>query len=168
MSWKLFMWWFKHLYLAFNCWPQTNMLFFKFIWLHTGFRETWKFSFKTKNLGRFGCWYNYSPDHNRVVREQIRSRPALCMIRLIRGNLTAEMLFKSKGHSFVLKSCTDLWKILVFQVANRADTTCFPFFKRNWKDESTISLALPPHIWSEAPNPEGTCKAQQTPPFFLH
>lgn len=165
MSWKLFMRWFKHLYLAFNCRPQTNMLFFK---LYTGFRETWKFSFKTKTLGSFGCRYNYSPNHNRVVREQTWSCPALCMIRLIREDLTADNAFQKQRPWF----CS---QILHWPPKNANFSSCkwsryyicFPFFKRNWKDESTVCLVLPPHIWSEAPNPEGKCKAQQTRPFFL-
>lgn len=108
-------------YLAFNCRPQTNMLFFKFIWLDRGFRETWKFSFKTKTLGSSGCRYNYSSNHNRVVREQTWSCPALCMIRLIRGNLTADNAFQKQKLWFCSQILQWPPKILIFQVANKVD-----------------------------------------------
>lgn len=141
MSWKLFMWWFKHLYLAFSCRPQTNMLFFKFIWLYTGFRETWKFSFKTKTLGSFGCRYNYSPNHNRVVREQTRSRPASCMIGLIRENLTADNAFPKQRPRF----CSQIlhWppkKKSIFQVANGADTIYVFLFSKGTARMNSLSL----------------------------
>ena len=169
MSWKLFMWWLQLLHLAFNCRPQTNMLFFKSIWLYIGFRETWKISFKTKTLGSCGCQYNYSPNHNRVGREQTRSGPASCMIRLIRDNLTADNAFQKQRPWFCSQILNWPLKNTYFSECKwRRHYTCFPFFNRNCKDETTVSLALPPHIWSEAPNPEGTCKARQTPPFFLH
>lgn len=138
MSWKLFMWWFKHLYQAFNCRPQTNMLFFK---LYTGFRETWKFSFKTKTSGSFGCWYNYSPNHNRVVREQTWSCPALCMIRLIREDLTADNAFQKQRPWF----CSQIlhWppkKYRFFQAANGAGTTYVFLFLKGTERMNPLSL----------------------------
>lgn len=140
------MWRFKHLSRAFSCRPETHMLFFVFIWLHTGFWEIWKFRFITKTLGSSGCQCNYSPNHNRVVREQTRSHPASCMIRLIRENLTADNAFQKQRPWF----CSQIlhWppKCIDFSSCKWSRYyICFPFFQRNWKDESTVSGVTTSH-----------------------
>lgn len=112
------------------------MLFFKLIWLCTGFGESWNFSFKQKHWVALAAgttthqttteWWGSKRD---PLLPRTRS-DSLGNIYLTADNALQKILFSN----LALNS----GKCWFFQAANWADTMCFPLFKRNWEGESSV------------------------------
>lgn len=113
----------------------------KLIRLCRGFGESWNSSFKQKHWVALAAGAaTHKPQQSGEGANTIPS----CLVhdQTHWGTSHCRQCF-SKG--FGLKSCIELWKMLTFQAANGADTVCFPFLKRNWEGESSVSSALKEH-----------------------
>lgn len=118
---KVFMWWFNYLWPAFNCRSQTHMLFFKLIWLSTGFGGSWNFSFKQK------LWVALAGDATtqQTTTEWWGSKHDPLLPRTWSdslGNISVQTMLFKRFSSQILH--WTLENADFFQAANGADTIC--------------------------------------------